>query len=280
MRYGAHSLMFTPGFGEADLPLFDRLKRLGLDGLEIHLDNLERIPVKGVKAKMEETGLKTTFTAVLDEPHNVISNDPKLRQAGIDYLRRRMDLVASLGGDVLGGVNYAAWGWFTGAQRTRDQWELCKESLRQVAEHGKQVGVVLAVEPVNRYETFFLNTIADARQLVEEIGHPNVRIHLDTYHVNIEEKSFYQAIKTAGEYLYHVHVCENDRGVPGTGHVQWEEVFRAFREIGYNRWCVVESFVPDVPDVARMTAIWRQVAPSADAIVTGGLQLFRRLERG
>jgi len=258
--------------------LFDDLKKMGFDGIEIHLNHPSTLPKSKIKEKMRQTGMRCTFTATLDRDNNLISPDKEKRNQGVKFLQWVVDIASELESDVLGGVIYAAWGEFTGDMRTKEEWKRCKECLFEAAEHAKNKGVLLALEPVNRYETYFLNTAEDARKLVEEIDHPNVRIHLDTYHLNIEEESFYQAIKTAGEYLYHVHLCENNRGIPGTGHVSWKEVFKALKELNYNRWAVVESFVPAIKEVARMTAIWRKVAPSAEAIAQRGLNLFKQYE--
>lgn len=278
MKYAAHSLMWTPEFTEKDLGLFDKLKGMGFDGIEIHLNHPETLPVEKIKGKMQDTGMKCTFTATLEKKHNFLSSDSKKRDQGINFLKELMNIVAELEGDVLGGVIYAAWGEFTGKMRTNEEWDYSKESLLNAAEYAGKKGVVLALEPVNRYETYFLNTAEDARKLVEDINHPNVRIHLDTYHLNIEEESFYGSIKTAGEYLYHFHVCENNRGIPGTGHIPWEEVYKALKEINYNRWAIIESFVPAIEEIARMTAIWRNVAPSADAIAKEGLKFLKHVE--
>ena len=278
MKYAAHSLMWTAEFTEKDLHLFDKLKRMGFDGIEIHTNHPETLPKEKIKEKMNETGMKCTFTAALEKDTNIISPDKKKRKAGIEFLKERIELVAELGSDVLGGVIYAAWGEFTGKVRTNEEWSYSKESLLEVAQYGQEKGVVLALEPVNRFETYFLNTAEDTRKLVEEIDHPNVRIHLDTYHLNIEEESFYEAIKIAGEYLYHFHLCENNRGIPGTGHVAWSDVFKALKEVKYDRWAVIESFVPAIEEIARMTAIWRKVAPSADAIAEEGLKFVKSKE--
>lgn len=210
--------------------------------------------------------------------HNLVSSDQKKRKQGIAFINELVDIVSELKGDVLGGVIYAAWGEITGKMRTKEEWDYCKESLFKVAEYAEKKGVVLALEAINRYETYFLNTAEDTRKLVEEIAHPNIQIHLDTYHLNIEEESFYQAIKTAGKYLYHLHVCENNRGIPGTGHVQWKEVYKALKEINYNRWAVIESFVPAIEEVARMTAIWRKLASSADVLAREGLKFLKQVE--
>lgn len=278
MKYAAHSLMWTPTFTEKDLELFDKLKRMGFDGVEIFLNHPESLPMKKIKEKMDETGMGCTLSIGLGKEQNLISPDRRARDAGVAFLKEGIDVACELDSDVVSGVIYAAWGEFTGKMRTEDEWNYSKECLFKVAEYAKGKGVMLALEPVNRFETYFLNTIEDTRKMVEEINHPNIGIHADTFHMNIEEESFYGAIKMAGEHLCHVHLCENNRGIPGTGHVPWDDVFRALRELNYDRWAVVESFVPAVEEVARMTAIWRQLAPSADVMAEEGLKLYRSKE--
>ena len=278
MKYAAHSMMWTPTFTEKDLGLFDRLKGMGFDGLEIFLNHPESLPMEKIKEKMNETGMGCTLSVGLGKEQNLISPDRGARDAGVAFLKEGVDVACELGTDVVSGVIYAAWGEFTGKMRTEDEWNYSRECLLKVAEYTEGKGVMLALEPVNRFETYFLNTIEDTRKMVEEINHPNVGIHADTFHMNIEEESFYGAIKMAGEHLYHVHLCENNRGIPGTGHIPWDDVFRALRELNYDRWAVVESFVPAVEEVARMTAIWRQLAPSADVIAEEGLKLYRSKE--
>ena len=280
MKYGAHSLMWTSEFTEKGLGLFDKLKNMGFNGIEIKLSNLSTLPVSKIEKKMSQTGMKCTFSLALDKERNIASPEIEKRREAISFLKQRIEVASDLGSDVLAGVMYGAWGEFTGHMRTPEEWNYCKEHLSEVAEFARDKGIVLALEPLNRYETYLLNTAEDARRLVEEINHPNLRILLDTYHMNIEEESFYKAIKTAGQYLFHVHLCENNRGVPGTGHVNWKEVFRALKEINYDKWAVIESFVPAASkEIASRTRMWRKVASSADAIAERGLAFFRQCEK-
>ena len=278
MKYAAHSMMWTATFTDKDLGLFDRLKRMGFDGLEIFLNHPESLPIEKIKEKMDETGMGCTISMGLGKEQNLISPDRGIRDAGVAFLKKGIDVAYEVGSDIISGVIYATWGEFTGKMRTDDEWNYSKECLLKVAEYAKGKGVMLGLEPVNRFETYFLNTVEDTRKMVEEINHPCIGIHADTFHMNIEEESFYGAIKMAGEYLCHVHLCENNRGIPGTGHVPWDDVFRALRELNYDRWVVVESFVPAVEEVARMTAIWRQLAPSADVLAEEGLKLYKSKE--
>lgn len=276
MYLSAHTLMSTPAFTEEDLGLLDQLANKGFDGVEIHLNEPEKLPVKGLKKKLEETDLQCTFTATLTEEQDLISSDSDVRETGIKFLKRMSDLAAEVGVELIGGVNYAAWGKIPGRMRTDEEWERCVGSFQEVAPYAQSKGVKLALEPVNRFETYFLNTSEDARKLVEDIGEPNVGIHLDTFHMNIEEKNFSDPIREAGDRLYHFHICENDRGVPGTGNVDWKETFSGLQEVGYEGAVVVESFVPEIEEIANQTAIWREIAPSAEAILDGALNVYNK----
>lgn len=276
MRLGSHSMMFTKAFSEKDLPLLDKISNMGFNTFEIQLNSPSKIPVQGLKEKLDETGLRPITGVTLTEEQDLLSSDKEVRQTGVEFLKDMSDLARQLGSEVIGGVNYAAWGKFSGRARTDEEWHRCKESLKEVAQYAQTRDVKIALEPINRFETYFLNTAEDARRLVEEIDEPNVGIHLDTFHMNIEEKNFYDPIITAGDKLYHFHICENDRGVPGTGHVEWEGTFDALNEIGYDETVVVESFVPEIEEVATQTAIWREIAPSADAILEGAKDVFEK----
>jgi D-psicose/D-tagatose/L-ribulose 3-epimerase len=136
--------------------------------------------------------------------------------------------------------------------------------------------ITLAIEPLNRFETFFLNTAADARRLCEEVAHPRIGAMLDTFHANIEETSVGRAVDATGPYLRHVHTCENDRGVPGTGHIAWQELFSALQRRQYDEWLVIESFGFAIPEIAAAACIWRDLAPNVDAIASEGVRFLKR----
>jgi D-psicose/D-tagatose/L-ribulose 3-epimerase len=162
-------------------------------------------------------------------------------------------------------------------RRTDEEWDLCVKGLKEVAFFAEQHEVTLAIEPINRFETYFINTANDVVNLVKEVQNPYVKVMLDTFHMNIEEKSYRSALECAGDLLYHVHCCENDRGTPGTGLVRWDEVFEALSKIDYNRWLVIESFVPSSEAIAKAFGIWRNIAPSAETLAKDGLQFLKQM---
>lgn len=275
IKYGVHLFLWTAKLNEHIVPLIRKAKNMGFDGVEIPL--LETIDVNRTKRELEKNKIGCIGSVGLSLDKDISSIDVVTRKRGIDYLKRCVEITSELGGDSINGVIYTAWGKITGKSRTSEEWERSVEGLREVCKFADHYGVTLSVEPVNRFETYFINTAADAVKYVKEIGEPNARVHLDTFHMNIEERDFYDAVKQTGRLLNHLHCCENDRGIPGTGHVGWDGVFRALSEIGYDKWLVIESFVPDMGELSASTAIWRKVAPSSDAIAYEGLKFLRKM---
>jgi D-psicose/D-tagatose/L-ribulose 3-epimerase len=168
-------------------------------------------------------------------------------------------------------------GYLPGRRRTSDEWKWTIDGLHALTPVLDECGVTLAVEPLNRFETFLLNTTCDARALCDAVGHPRVRVLFDTFHANIEEKSLRAGVDQLGPWLAHVHACENDRGTPGTGHVAWAELRDALRAASYDGWVVIESFGFAIPEIAAAACIWRDLAPTADEIAFDGLNYLRRL---
>ena len=279
VKFGVHLFLWTESFNDSALYLISKAKKMGFDGVEIPLMEIEAINIEKTRRELKRNDVECLGSIGLPLKYDVASSDEETRRRGIEYLKRCVEIISELRGDAINGVIYTAWGKITGKSRTEEEWQYSVESLKEVCRYARDYGVTLGIEPVNRFETYFLNTAADAVKLVKDVGEPNVKVHLDTFHMNIEEKSFYQPIKDVGELLFHLHCCENDRGVPGTGHVDWEGVFKALSEIGYDRWLVIESFVPEMEKLAASTAIWRKIAPSADAIALEGLKFLKEMAK-
>jgi D-psicose/D-tagatose/L-ribulose 3-epimerase len=280
LKYGLELLLWTETFDRESMTLIGRARRLGFDGVELHIRYPDRFPVEETKRVLKEEGMGVAFVVILTKEYNPLSKDAAVRRRSLDYIKKCIDTAHAVtgGGCVIGGVNYAAAGYITGRARTDQEWAWAVRNFREAVRYAGDRGITLAVEPINRFETYFLNTAADAVRFCKDVGEPNVKVHLDTYHMIREEKSFYRAIVDTGEYLGHFHACENDRGTPGTGLVRWDEVNRGLRDIDYQGWIVIESFVPDIKELARVCAIWRQLAPSADAIAEEGLKNLKRID--
>jgi D-psicose/D-tagatose/L-ribulose 3-epimerase len=184
-------------------------------------------------------------------------------------------MTAAVGGTILAGPYHSALGVFSGTGPTADEKKWAIEVLRGASEEAKKHNVLLTIEYLNRFECYFLTTAADARALVTEINHPNFRMMYDTFHANIEEKDIGQAIAWAAPSIAHVHISENDRGVPGTGHVHWTETFAALKTMKYDGWLTIESFGRALPDLAAATKVWRDLFPSAEEVYTKGLAFMK-----
>jgi D-psicose/D-tagatose/L-ribulose 3-epimerase len=184
-------------------------------------------------------------------------------------------MTAILGGDVMAGPYHSPLAVFSGSGPTEDEKKRAADVLRQAAEEAKKAGVRLAIEYLNRFECYFLTTAAEARALVKRVNHPNFRTMYDTFHANIEEKEITRTITDFADSFIHVHISENDRGTPGTGHVHWEETFRALRKVNYDGWLVIEAFGRALPDLAAATRVWRDLFPTDEEVYTQGLRFMK-----
>jgi D-psicose/D-tagatose/L-ribulose 3-epimerase len=254
---------------------------LGFEVIDLLISHPEDFPSKEVKKITKEVDIIPTTITVLNEEINLADKDSKIRRNGIDFLKKLIDINTEIGSGILGGVNYAAWGYLTGRPRTSDEWKWSVESMREVAQYAKDnSNVVIAVEPVNRFETFFLNIAKDAVKYCKEVGIDNMKVHLDSFHMIREELSFKGAVEECGKkYLGYVHVCESNRGIPGTGLVPWKEFFTALRNIGFEGPLVIESFDPSFEELNSLCAIWRNFAKTGEELAVRGLKNLKEIER-
>ena len=258
MKYGMNLLLWSGQLSDDLLPVLESLKRLGYDGVEVPLFNAD-LDYAAWGKRLDDLGLERTAVTVRGVDDNPISSDASVRRKGIDGTKKVLDCGAAAGAQTLVGPYHSALGHFSGKGPTCDEWKWGVESMREVAEHAGKVGVMLGVEPLNRFETYLLNSHADGARFVREVNHPNCRVMYDTFHSNIEEKCIGMAIHSCADVLCHVHISENDRGTPGSGNVRWCQNFDALREINYNGWMVVEAFGLSLPELVAATKIWRRM---------------------
>ena len=270
-------MLWTGNFTSADLPLIDKAAKLGFDGVELPVFDPGGVDTAATKKALDDNGLSCTLCTVLAPEHNLISETASHRQAGVDHLKQCVELLAALGGDVICGPMYSPVGGLVGRGRNDDEWGRAVESLQQVAKTAESCKVTVTLEPLNRFETYFLNIAADAVKLCQAIGSGAVKVHLDTFHCNIEEKDTPAAIRATGDQLGHFHTCENDRGIPGTGQVDWTGVFAALRDVKYDGWLTIESFVPAIKELAAAAAIWRPLAKDGDELASEGLKFIKKM---
>ena len=274
MRFGVNTLIWSASFDASLIP-FDALVAAGVDGIEAPCFDPAGFDRDGFRGALDQYSLAATLCSVNPAGANPISDNAAERAAALDHWLAVIALAGDVGVEMLAGPTYSPVGYLPGRRRNDDEWARAVKFHQQLGPALDRAGVELAIEPLNRFETYFLNTAADAVRLVDEIGHPRVGILFDTFHANIEEKSLESAYRACGKHLKHVHTCENDRGIPGSGHVDWSIVLRAIQETGYDGWLTIESFNANQPEIAAATAIWRDLAPSTDDIAVRGTQFLR-----
>jgi D-psicose/D-tagatose/L-ribulose 3-epimerase len=274
MKFGMNLLLWTGEMNDGMIPVLHLLKSLGYDGVELPLFNLDLDYARWGKV-LDEIGLARTAVTIRTAEDNPISPDAATRKKGIENSCRTLDCCAAAGATMLCGPFHSALGHFSGKGRTDDEWKWGVETMRAVAEHAGKVHVTLAVECLNRFETYLLNTHADSARFCREVGHPSCRMMYDTFHANIEEKSIPLALAACSDMLCHVHISENDRSTPGKGLVRWCENFDALKAINYNGWLMVEAFGLALPELAAATKIWRRMFESEEQLARDALAFMK-----
>ena len=275
MKFGVNTFLWTGDFSSKDFAILPQIREHGFDGAEISLFRPAEFDAASVRRALSENQLEATVCSVLTPGLSLISDDAAVRSKTRTHLAACVKATAEAGAKLIAGPLYSPVGYLPGRRRTADEWKWAVDGYQEVGPTLKDYGVEVGIEPLNRFETFFLNTTADAIRLCEEIGHPNVGILWDTFHANIEEKSLGEALRSAGKYVKHIHTCENDRGIPGSGHVGWPEVFDAIRTLGYDRWLTIESFGFAIGDLAAAASIWRDLASTPDEIAWNGIKFLK-----
>ncbi len=275
MKYGMNLLLWTSDVDQSHYPLLEQLKQWGYDGVEIPVFQFDVSRYEALGQKLDELGLGRTAVTVSTGDANPISESAEVRRAAVERLKQAVDCCQAAGVSVLAGPIHSALGEFTGRGPTPEEWERAKEVLAEVAEYAKQAGVTLALEYLNRFECYFLNSAADTVRFLDEVDHPNLKMMYDTFHANIEEKNVAEAIRTAAKHLVHVHISENDRSTPGAGGVRWDETFAALKEVGYDGPLVVEAFGLALPDLAAATKIWRRMFSTEEQLARDALAFMK-----
>ena len=275
MKFGMNLLLWTGDLHEGLLPVLEILKKMGYDGVELQIFDLNVDTYAQWGKRLDDLGLERTAVTVRGEQDNPISPDAKVRESGVQNTKLALDCCRAAGASTLVGPYHSALGLFSGQGPTRDEWKWGVESMQKVAEHAGQVQVMLGVEPLNRFETYLLNTHADAARFAREVAHPQCRVMYDTFHANIEEKSIPEAIRACADVLCHVHISENDRSTPGKGNIRWAENFDTLKEVGYDGWLMIEAFGLALPELAAATKIWRRMYDSEEQLARDGLAFMK-----
>lgn len=270
--FGAHAFIWVGDWTtETGKQAIEAASKAEVELLEIPLLRPAEFDAALTRKQLADHGLKPACSLGLPRAAHM----PEHPQEANDFLHLALDKTAEVGANFLSGVLYGHLGYLTGAPPTQRERDTCARVLADVAEYARKQGISLGLEPVNRYETYLFNTIKDTTDLIDAIGADNVYVHADTYHMNIEEAGFKQAIVQAGPKLAYIHMSESDRGVPGQGNVHWDEVFQGLAEIGYKGPLVLESFAAVNPDLAGATCMWRNPYYTSEQLAREGVAFLR-----
>lgn len=275
MKVGMNLLLWTGHVTEEHFPVLEKIKNAGYDGVEIPLFQGDEAHYKKVRKELDNLGLKSTTVTVVNPESNPISPDASIRKAALERIQWALNMTSILGGDLMAGPYHSAIGVFSGQGPTADEKKHAVDVLRQAADHAQKVNVKIAIEYLNRFECYFLTNALDAKKLVREVNHPWFRTMYDTFHANIEEKCISKAIESMEDTFIHVHISENDRGTPGSGHVHWDETFKALKKAKYDGWLTIEAFGRSLPDLAAATKIWRDMFPSMEDVYQNGYKFIQ-----
>ena len=275
MKFGINTFLWTANFGPDQFDLLPQIREHGFDGAEVSLFRAADFPASAIRRALAENQLSCTVCSVLPAGFSLISDDAAVRQKTVSHLKDCFKATAEAGATFIAGPLYSPVGYLPGRRRNENEWKWAVDGYQQLGPVLESTGVHVCIEPLNRFETYFLNTTADAVKLCKQVAHPNVGILWDTFHANIEEKNPAEALLSAGRFLKHVHTCENDRGTPGSGHVDWQGVFAALRELKYDGWLTIESFGFALGEISSAASIWRDLAATPEEIAWEGVKFLR-----
>jgi len=277
MTFGINTFLFKSPFTTESLPLLKEFSDWGFDSVEIALEDASHIDAPALKKALADNNMVCASMCGAMGAGRDLRGSQSDQQGALDYLKSVLDVMAAVGTPVLAGPLYSTVGRTEATEENeyKRQWELVVKHLRTLAAYAGERNIKLAIEPLNRYETDFINTCAQAMQMVKDVDSEHISVHLDTYHMNIEEKDSAKAILAAGEKLGHFHACGCDRGTPGNDHINWNTIIPALQKIHYDGSVVIESFTTDVKVIAKAASIWRKFEPSQEDIAIKGIQFLK-----
>ena len=276
MQIGMCMFLWTTKVGPEHETLLRDIKRTGFDGVEIPIFEGTPDDYRRLGATLDEFGLARTAVSAMGDPEqNLISPDAATRSAGVAYMFWAIDCASALGATHLSGPLHSTLGQFSGTGPTAAERAASVDSQRRVGDHGASKGVTVCLEALNRFECYLVNTMDALTEHLREIDHPSIRAMYDTFHANIEETDPVGAFTRNLDWIEHIHISENDRGVPGRGNIDWSAIFDAINSSDYDRWLTIESFGRGLPDLAAATKVWRDFAESPEAVYRDGLVHIR-----
>ncbi|MES2429142.1 MAG: sugar phosphate isomerase/epimerase family protein [Bacteroidota bacterium] len=277
MKFGINTFLFTSPFTDDSISLFPLFKEWGFDSVEIALEDVAHIDPKLVREALDKNGLTCGSICAAMGPGRDLRGTIEDQATALKYIKEVIDVMPVLGCPMLAGPLYSSVGRAEPVSEAdyKIQWDTVREHLKELAAYAAKKGVKLAIEPLNRYETDFINTAEQGLRMIAEVNNDALLLHLDTFHMNIEEKDPANAILNAGSKLGHFHACGSDRGTPGNDHTGWDQICEALHSTGYDRQIVIESFTTDVKIIAKAASIWRKLEPSQQDIAVKGLAFLK-----
>jgi D-psicose/D-tagatose/L-ribulose 3-epimerase len=278
MRLGINTFLFTSPFTNKSTRLFSQFKEWGFQTIEIPIEDPSHIDPAYVKRELDRCGLVCGSACACLGPDRDLRGTPQQQTNSLDYMMKVIDQMVVLECASLIGPVYSAVGRADAvpAPEYKRQWRTVVKNLKTLCKYAEKHGKQICMEPLNRFETDFINTCDQALQMVKDVGSPALKLHLDTFHMNIEEKFQATAIRKAGKLLGHLHACGSDRGTPGNDHIDWPSIAKALKAVGYKGDVVIESFTTDVKVIARAAAIWRRIEPTRNEIAVNGLKFLKK----
>ena len=279
MKIGFNMLLWTTNLVEKEFHLLEKIKKVGYDGVEIPIfGGEEKVDnFKNIGKALKDNELEcTSVTVIPDESRSPISDDESVRSNSLEYLKWAMDCSHALGSEILGGPYHQPLGVFSGEPPTQKEKENAAKVHQQAADYAKNLNLKLSIEPLNRFECYFLNIAQDASDYVDMVGKENFGYLYDTFHANIEEKDPVGVIAKTVKNINHIHISENDRGTPGKGNVPWKETFEAIKNTDYDGWLTIEAFGRALPDLAAATRVWRDFFPSKEEVYEEGYKFIKQ----
>lgn len=281
MRFGINTFLFASPFTNESTRLFPRFKKWGFDSVEIPIEDPSKLDPDLIKSALDRNGLSCGAVTPCLGSHCDLRGTPEQQKNALHFMQAVIDQMRPLDCPTLTGVVYSTVGRADAVPKKeyRQQWRTVAGNLRQLCRYAADRGRIIAFEPINRFETDFINTCDQGLAMIDDVNHPALKLHLDTFHMNIEEKNQAAAVRRAGKLLGHFHACGCDRGTPGNDHIDWKSIAGALHEIGYNGEVVIESFTTDVKVIARAACIWRKIEPTRDEIAAKGVKFLKRVLR-
>jgi D-psicose/D-tagatose/L-ribulose 3-epimerase len=274
-KIGIYVAHWATRWSDDSLPFIARAHAAGYDGAEIGIGDPAAMDTAGLRAEADRLGMGITTGIGLTPDTDITSPDAAIRQAGLKRLRDCLEISQRLGASVMGGVTFAAWNYFPDSFDLGPYRERCAASLHEAGKIAGDLGVTLGLEVLNRFETPIFNTVEQGLELLEQVDSPHVKLHLDTFHMNIEEDDLGAAIRMAGDRLGHFHCAASSRKMPGHGHIPWADVKQALDDINYQEWLVIETFLHSGGEVGATIKTWRDLGGDPDEEARAGADFIR-----